>query len=165
MSVIKGKIRFMVRTWHWFWLILHRKPGFLTQFCWSKWNKGHKTQRGVRNAAFPTGCLQTFMGMSGRGTGGSFVLPNFISPSEKLISSSPTHEITDSQQLGEFCGGKTTQGKCFTRGCLDGHTSFPGACVTGRQLVSFFEKQLVQSRLLHRFSIQITCHPSSFFGN
>lgn len=32
----------------------------------------------------------------------SFVLPNFISPSEKLISSSPTHEITDSQQLGQF---------------------------------------------------------------
>lgn len=35
------------------------------------------------------------------GAAESFVLPNFVSPSEKLISSSPTHEITDSQQLGQ----------------------------------------------------------------
>lgn len=80
--LLKGKIRFMVRTWHWFWLIPHRKLGFLTKFCWSKRNKGHKIQRSVRNAAFPPGSSQTFMRMSRsntgwRGAGESFVLPNF----------------------------------------------------------------------------------------
>lgn len=45
--LLKGKTRFMMKTWHWFWLIPHRKSGFFIHFCWSKWNGGHKTQHSV----------------------------------------------------------------------------------------------------------------------
>lgn len=59
--LLKGKTRFTLKTWHWFWLTPHRKLGLLTKFCWSKWNKGQKLQHSVRDTVVTPGCLQMFM--------------------------------------------------------------------------------------------------------
>lgn len=60
--LLKGKTRLMTKTWHCFWLIPHRKSGFLTKFCWSKWNKGHHIQHSMKGTVLAPGCLQMFMG-------------------------------------------------------------------------------------------------------
>ena len=58
----------------------------------------------------------------------SFRLPNLTSPSEQLIPSSHTHEITNSQQLGNSSGGrKATLGASLPSRVLGWmHTSFLG---------------------------------------
>ena len=69
----------------------------------------------------------------------SFRLPNLISPSEQLIPSSHTHEITSSQQLGNSSGGRKAMPGASLPSWVLGwmHTSFPGI---RRQLVNFFGK-------------------------
>lgn len=55
----------------------------------------------------------------------SFRLPNLVSPSEQLIPSSHTHEITNSQQLGNSSGGRNAGGKSSLPGAwMDAH-KFP----------------------------------------
>ena len=95
----------------------------------------------------------------------SFRLPNLVSPSEQLIPSSHTHEITNSQQLGNSSRGrKATPGASLPSRVLGWmHTSFPRI---RRQLVNFFEKQLAQSchiRWLSVYIINEFCQPS-FLG-
>ena len=71
----------------------------------------------------------------------SFRLPNLVSPSEQLIPSSHTLEITNSEQLGNSSGGrKAMPGASLPSRVLGWmHTSFPRI---RRQLVNFFEKKL-----------------------
>lgn len=92
----------------------------------------------------------------------SFRLPNLVSPSEQLIPSSHTHEITASSW--EIVLGEETPGASLPSRVLGWmHTSFPRI---RRQLVNFFEKQLAQSchiRWLSVYIINEFCHPS-FLG-